>query len=44
MYRVWELQVKRMYRIGTLHVKETYRALFAEQLTRTFEVLVLVGG
>ena len=43
MYRKWKLQVQRSYR-GQLqdrdHTDGHYITLFAEQLTRTFEVLV----
>ena len=43
MYRKWKLQVQRSYR-GQLqdgdHTDGHYITLFAEQLTRTFKVLV----
>ena len=43
MYRKWMLQVKGSYR-GQMqdgdHTNRHYITLFAEQLTRTFEVLV----
>ena len=46
MYRKWMLQVKGSYR-GQMqdgdHTDGHYITLFAEQLTRTFEVLVIVS-
>ena len=46
MYRKWMLQVKGSYR-GQMqdgdHTDGHYITLFAEQLTRTFEVLVECG-
>ena len=47
MYRKWMLQVKGSYR-GQMqdgdHTDGHYITLFAEQLTRTFEVLVYFFG
>ena len=47
MYRKWMLQVKGSYK-GQMqdgdHTDGHYITMFAEQLTRTFEVLVLFDG